>query len=219
MASGTIAYCSREDHSFPGFAVFLARLAQHHPDAEIVWAITNDIADGRNQIARDMKGDWLWFIDPDMVFAPETIERLLAHQVDAVQVLCLKRHPPHEPVLWDVTPNHVSISPVGRPRLVEVQSLGAGGTLYRRRCFEAVSDPWFEGVLGLEDTNFAQKLRAAGVPLYVDLATRVGHVTPMIVWPHYVDGQWSIRYDSMNGKSVMVPAQRRAIDVDLVGSR
>ncbi len=203
--SGTVAYCSREDHSAPLFASFLAQLAQRHPDAKILPIITNDVASGRNHAVLQAEGDWLWFIDTDMAFAADTLDRLLAHDVDIVQVLCLMRHPPHEPVLWLHDAVEKVSAPSGFPRLVEVQSLGAGGTLYRKRVFEAMPGPWFEGILGTEDTHFAQKAKAAGFTLHVDLATPVGHTTPMIVWPEYRQGQWNIRYDLMNGKQVQVP--------------
>lgn len=213
MASGTIAYCSRELDGYPTFAAHLARLCQRHPDAKLVQMVGNDIADNRNKAVMAAEGDWVWFIDVDMLFAPETLDRLLAHDVDVVQVLCLKRHPPHEPILWEHSPTEPNAIPIGRPRLVEVQSLGAGGTLYRRRVFEAMKGPWFEGILGLEDTCFAQKVRTAGFKLFVDMATPVGHTTPMVVWPVYEGGQWAIRYDAMNGQSLTLPtlAQPRII--------
>lgn len=203
--SGTIAYCSREDQIYPTFAACLTRLAQQHPDAKIVQMVSNDIADARNKAVLQAEGDWLWFIDTDMLFAPNTLERLLAHNVDVVQVLCLKRHPPHEPILWEDSAVQLSKSPRGAPRLVEVKSLGAGGTLYRRKVFEAIKGPWFEGILGVEDTNCAQKIRLAGFKLWVDLATPVGHTTPMVIWPEYMNGVWVVRYDAMNGQQLRMP--------------
>jgi hypothetical protein len=207
MASGTIAYCSREDQVYPGFAASLARLCQRHPDATVVQIVTNDIADGRNKAVMQAEGEWLWFIDTDMLFAPTTLERLLAHEVDVVQVLCLKRHPPHEPIVWEDSPTAMSVVPRGSPRLIEVQSLGAGGTLYRRTVFESMPGPWFEGILGVEDTNFAAKCKAKGFKLYVDMATPVGHTTPMVIWPVYdaASMAWSVRYDAMNGQNVTLP--------------
>ena len=203
--SGTIAFCSREDHVPPMFAACLARLAARHPDAKLLHLIGNDIADQRNKAVLQSEGDWLWFIDTDMIFAPEILERLLSHEVEFVQVLCMMRHPPHVPLLYEENEFKRNLAPVGPPRLVEVKSLGAGGTLYRKVLFETIPHPWFEGVIGTEDTNFAQKARQAGFKLYVDLASPVGHLTPMIVWPHYADGIWSTRYDAMNGQSVLLP--------------
>jgi len=202
--SGTIAYCSREDQIYPAFAAYLARLAQKHPLAKIIHIVSNDIADARNQAVLQCEGDWVWFIDCDMAFSPDTLKRLLAHGVDVVQVLCLKRHPPHEPIIWEDGPERQNVAPRGRPRLIEVQSLGAGGTLYRKACFKAMPGPWFEGILGREDTCFAAKLKAKGFTLYTDMTTPVGHTTPIIVWPEHdaLSGAWGVRYDAMNGQSV-----------------
>jgi hypothetical protein len=203
---GTVAYCSREDPVYPGFAACLARLAQRHPTAKIVQIMTNKIDEGRNAAVVQSEGDWLWFIDTDMLFAANTLERLLAHNVDLVQTLCLRRHPPHEPIMYEDAPDRPNTTVRGRPGLREVTSLGAGGTLYRRKVFESIPGPWFEGILGVEDTNFAQKARAAGFKMYVDTATPVGHTTPMVVWPQYQNGQWAIRYDAMNGQQLLIPA-------------
>jgi len=219
--TGTIAYCSREDQIYPGFSACLARLAQRHPDAKIVQMVSNDIADARNKAVLQAEGDWIWFIDTDMLFAPTTLERLLAHRVDLVQAICLKRHPPHEPIVWEDDAIESATTLRGTPRLIDVQSLGAGGTLYRRSVFETIRGPWFEGILGREDTCFAQKAKAAGFRLYVDLATPVGHTTPMVVWPDYKDGQWQVRYDAMNGQQLWIPFldQGRILTPALTGVR
>jgi len=205
--SGTIVYCSREDHAPPQFAACLARLAQRHPDAELIHMIGNDIADSRNQAVMQCVGDWVWFIDTDMLFAPKTLQRLLDTGKDVIQVLCLMRHPPNEPVLYQHSAVQRDPGLSGPPRVVEVQSLGAGGTLYRKRAFEAMPGPWFEGILGREDTNFAQKLRAAGIPLFVDLSTPVVHLTPMGVRPKYDSktGTWAVEYVATNGIGITAP--------------
>jgi len=217
MVSGTIAYCTREDHNEPMFGACLARLAQRHPDAKIVPMLGNDVADGRNKAVLNAEGDWIWFIDTDMMFASETLDRLLAHQVDVVQVFVLKRHPPHEPIVYSLDDRRAVLTgamPTGAPRLVEVPSLGAGGTLYRKRVFERIPGPWFEGVIGTEDTSFALKMRAAGFRLWVDLATPAGHQTPMVVWPHRVGDTWHVRYDAMNGHRIVIdPSQARLVSL------
>ena len=211
--SGTIAYCTREDSSYPLFGAFLAALVSQHPDCKLLPIVGNDIAASRNKAVMQSEGDWLWFIDTDMAFAPTTLQRLLAHNVDCVQVLCLKRHPPHEPILYEHESEWIQKAPLGFPGLRRVRCLGAGGTLYRKTCFERVKGPWFEGPLGLEDTNFARKLVNAGVEIYCDLATPVGHTTVTIVWPEYNPNthSWNVRYDFMNGRSVQVPFEKSLI--------
>jgi hypothetical protein len=216
MTTGTIAYCSREDHTPPMFSACLGRLLQRHPHAQLNPMICNDVASGRNQAVLNAEGDWLFFIDTDMLFASDTLDRLLAHQVDAVQAFVLKRHPPHEPLVYAADPNGgpvlKGIMPTGAPRLVEVPTLGAGGTLYRKRVFERIPGPWFEGVIGTEDTTFAQKMRIAGFRLWVDLATPCGHLTPMAIWPQRVRDTWHVKYEAMNGQSITIdPGQARLV--------
>lgn len=204
MSDGTIVYCSREDSIQPRFALDLTILAQRHPGCKVTHILTNDIANGRNQAVLDAEGEWVWFVDTDMCFAPTTLERLLTHNVDVVQALVLKRHPPHEPLVWEDGPTMQNKYPRGRPRLIEVQSCGAGGTLYRRKIFETIPGPWFEGILGTEDTTFAAKIKAAGFKLHVDMQTPMGHLTPMVIWPTYINGSWKIRYTAANNQSVVM---------------
>lgn len=203
--TGTIAYVSREDSVSPSFTTCLARLMQRHPQAFPLHGMGNDVAAARNQIVAQAQGHWLWFIDSDQVFAPDALDRLLARDVPVVQALCLMRHPPHEPVLYEDSALTRNTRPRGAPRLVKVQSLGAGGTLYRKEVFHAVPPPWFEGPTGKEDTTFAAKLRAAGFPLHVDLAVPIGHLTPMAIWPAFDGLQWSVSYRAMNGAQVSGP--------------
>lgn len=215
MAEGTIVYCSREDHIPPIFANMLGTLLQQHPDAKPLHMISNDIAEARNMAVMNAEGDWIWMIDTDMAFAPTILKKLLSYNVDVVQPLVVKRHPPHEPIFYSMEGTGAALKgqfPDGLPGLVEVPSLGAGGTLYRRKVFEGISGPWFEGIIGKEDTNFALKCRLAGFHLYTDTSTTCGHLTPMLIWPVYQDGQWLIRYDAMNGQSVtFAPNETRRI--------
>ena len=208
---GTISVASDEAARFTRFAISIQGL-EVPPGTRTLWQIGHDIAGNRNQSVRQLLesedyGDWLWFIDTDMLFAPSTLERLLAADVDMIQVLVLMRHPPHEPVLYEHSAIQRNPTLVGPPRRVEVQSLGAGGTLYRKRVFEAVAGPWFEGIIGREDTGFAQKAVAAGFKLYVDLATPAVHLTPMGIRPVYdaAAGTWAVQYDAVNGDGARMP--------------
>jgi hypothetical protein len=212
MPAGTIVYCSREDHIPPPFAKCLAQLAQRHPDAKIEQLVGNDIADMRNKAVLMCEGDWVWFIDTDMCFDPTSLERLLAHRVDVVQGFCLKRHPPHEPLVYELEDASRGAvlqgrMPKGPAYLKEVPACGAGGTLYRRQVFETIPGPWFEGICGTEDTSFALKCRLAGFRLWVDLATPYWHLTPILVSPVPVGPTWHVRYTFTNGLHLTFPME------------
>lgn len=220
--AGTIVWCSRDENVPPAFTKCLSHLAQVHPDARIVHMMGNDVADLRNRGVMAAGGEWIWFIDTDMTFDPFILKRLLANNVAVVQPLVLKRLPPHAPVLWTQTPLEQDEKPTGRPRLVEVTSIGAGGTLYRRAVFEAIEGPWFEGIIGTEDTSFAAKILKAGFKLYVDQSSACGHMTTVAVWPAYDErtGEWFIKYE-LPGGGVVIPFKSKAtvIRPQLVGAK
>lgn len=203
---GTVAYCYPEGHVEPGFTACLARLCAAMPGLFLNPVRGNDVVAGRNSAIREMKGDWIWFIDTDMEFDTDVILRLLDCQVPVVQALCLSRHPPHGAILFTTgTTRKRDEAPVGPPRVVRVKRVGPGGTLFMRSALMKIQDPWFEGAYPEEDIALSDKLVAAGITLHCDLSTPVGHITPVSVWPNYVDGKWCLRYFMANGVSINLP--------------
>lgn len=215
---GTIAFLSGEGHVWPQFSACLAGLMTHHPKAMLLHLVGTNIAQGRNRALRDMRGDWLWFIDTDMVFAPDTLDRLLLKGVDLVQPLCLLRHPPHYPVLYGELPEEPGVLKQAvlrtiQPSMVQVPAIGTGGMLLRRRVRDALADPWFEvGKIKpdelSEDLIFCRKATAAGFKCWADLTTAIGHLTPAAIWPVYKDGRWQTSYKLTTGD----PVQRSAAE-------
>jgi GT2 family glycosyltransferase len=147
--------------------------------------------------------DYLWFVDQDAKFLPETLDRLLAWQKPVVGALCLIRG--GEPC-WvmafgeqtegdkyrmlnqeaydylrrfgDCTINGPQIiDPLPPKSLVEVTFTGCHCLLIKREVLLDLEPPWFEGIPGQEDRYFCFKAREAGYPVYVDFSTFVGHVT------------------------------------------
>ena len=142
------------------------------------------IAESRNDLVRqflkhDARADWLWILDPDIVFQPDVCSRLfeVAHPTEAAIVaaaywneyddgnLCLTWHAQTEEGLRlfrrlpDVNGG------------IEIGSCGMGCTLIHRGVFEAFSgnDPWrwfghdlIGGERAGEDVTFCQRARALG---------------------------------------------------------
>lgn len=145
------------------------------------------IAAKRTSLVRGMlrrpEAAWILFLDSDMVAPPDTIARLLAHDVDVVGGLYVGRQPPHAPKTWRVSAPAGHLVPVqdftAGPGLVEVDATGTGCLLVRRRVFEVVSAPWFvadpSGVN--EDVAFCRAAQAAGFSIYCDTSLSVGHVS------------------------------------------
>jgi len=165
------------------------------------YRVTNQ---SRNLLVHKMlQGDWthILMLDSDMVFPAGTLGRLLSHDVDIVGGFYLRKVRGNLPCAArynadDGRPH--SVWPL--PRLEEVDSIGTGAILIKRRVFEDIEAPWFEykpvepewdktKVEQIsEDYVFCDKVREAGYKIHVDGSLLCGHVGPYIVWPHKVTG-------------------------------
>lgn len=160
------------------------------------------LAQAREQIAATLTGDWLFFVDDDMLFAPDLLTRLLARldefpDVDVVASLALRRWPPHYTVAGKLRPDGkaqiVTFTDTTGIARVDLTGLG-GGAVIRRSAFTRFARPWFTGGPFTEDWTFCSRLKQAGGQAAVDLEAIVGHITPIAVWPSCEDGTWSASY-------------------------
>jgi cellulose synthase/poly-beta-1,6-N-acetylglucosamine synthase-like glycosyltransferase len=181
-----------------------------------------DLAKARERIATEMSGDWLFFVDDDTLFAPDTITRLLARldahpDVDVLATFVLRRWPPHYTVAGRLNADGQTATVQHFQRgsgLVPVELTGlGGGAVIRRRAFERIAPPWFTGGVLTEDWTFCARLTQAGGHAAVDLDVLVGHITPMAVWPSKEeDGQWGVAYTPIcDGMQAITSAQAEAI--------
>lgn len=161
------------------------------------------IATSRNQVVRhfleETSGEYLWMVDADMTFQPDTVDRLLdrAQELD-VPILGglafgLNDDGDQFPVLFrlhDGKPRRVDNYPRGDT--VEVSATGAACLLIRRDVLEKMEleypTPyhWFEessdgeAEVG-EDVKFCLKASALGFPIVVDTSIVVGHVKTQVI--------------------------------------
>lgn len=166
----------------------------------------NSIAAARNTLASaalDAGAAWLWFVDDDLVFAPDSLARLLAHDVDIVGPLVARRSPPHRSIVYEdfavpPTASDADLAALlGASRMPErvtpngLQRAGVAGTaglLIAARVFERMPRPWFEAgrlvadEIG-EDVWFCLKARRAGIAIHIDPGVQLGHVASATVWP------------------------------------
>lgn len=154
--------------------------------------------------------EWVFIMDDDHFFPPETLLRLLDRNVDIVVPLYTQRQPPFYPCAWKAECDDGRFEIVrwedleGKSGLLPVISAGKAGVLIRKHVIEKLADPWFErqGLIG-EDHFFFKKAREAGFGVYVDLDNALEHFTPMKVRPHRnALGQWCGAVDLKRGVSV-----------------
>jgi hypothetical protein len=156
----------------------------------------------RNEAIQRMEGDWLLFIDDDMVWRPNAVAQLVAIReeldLDMVGGLCFRRTPPHQPTLY--MREHPNEGPYNflekwDSDVVEVDATGLAFCLIHKRVFERIAGtpmpplaergasgpPQFfswQGRLG-EDLRFCQDAKTSGSKIYVDTRIEIGHIAEM----------------------------------------
>jgi GT2 family glycosyltransferase len=179
-----------------------------HRGAEISLESGPRVAEARCQIVDAFartKCDWLWMVDDDMGFEPDTLDRLMdaadPETRPMVGALCFigGEGSRVRPTLYNFTTaegdmEHVMDYP--RDTLVKIGSTGAACVLIHRSVFAAMKArfgvlpdgranpyPWFQegafnstgGAYG-EDTAFFLKASALGIPLHVHTGIRCSHM-------------------------------------------
>jgi hypothetical protein len=154
----------------------------------------------RNECVQRMRGDWLLFIDDDMVWRPDAVGRLIAtfeeNDLDMLGGLCFRRSEPYQPTLYmRERPNEGAynfLESWPEDEVVEVDATGMAFVVIRKRVFEMIaggpmppyeirkgSPPNFfrwEGQMG-EDLRFCQDAKAAGARIWVTTGIEIGHVS------------------------------------------
>ena len=146
------------------------------------------IVNQRNELAKNamaMGATHVLFIDDDMRFPADAIDRLLAHDKDIVAVNYPTRKFPIQPVAFanDKTNDRVVTQP-DSTGLEKVASVGMGLMLVKTDVFVKIGMPYFmigfspatEAYTG-EDIFFCRKARAAGFDVHIDhdLSKEVKH--------------------------------------------
>lgn len=158
----------------------------------------------RNEAVQRMDGDWLLFIDDDMVWPPEAIGRLIQsftdNDLDMLGGLCYRRSKPYQPTLYmrqSPTSGLYTFLEKWDPGIIEVDATGTAFLIVHKRVFEAIADtpmpplearqtmppPNFfrwEGYLG-EDLRFCQDAKTAGCRIWVDTNLEIGHVAEVTI--------------------------------------
>jgi GT2 family glycosyltransferase len=134
--------------------------------------------------------DWIFYVDDDQIFQPDTLMKLLADNKPVVSgAYCAKHHPFPPHVYWQnengtVVPRSVK----GESGLLSVGSVGAGALLVKREVIESMDCPWW--TLGQihkdkwgDDVDFCRRVHKAGFEIWIDLDVQVGHKLNGTVWP------------------------------------
>jgi Anp1 len=160
---------------------------------------TQDTAESRNQMtaaALAEGAEWLLWIDADMVFPPDALVRLLAHNVDIVGADYRRRAPPYPRIGKPITTleawRDIHKTPLVVPsRLTEVTMLGLGLMLVKAEVLQRMGQPSFIRAwlldqatptnptgFSTEDGYLCGHARHLGYKVWcdLDLSNDVGHI-------------------------------------------
>lgn len=173
-------------------------------------------AHGRNIIIHQaLKHDatHVLFIDDDMAFPKDSLNRLLEHDVDCVSGLYLRREYPHQPLIFDYADDEgrclYTYLEGNEEGLKPIVAAGLGFCLIKTAVFKKMEQPWIRlGELDpqewCDDIGFFNRFREAGFQAYCDMNCRIGHIATMIVWPNYgEDDKWYTGYDTGSSKGMI----------------
>lgn len=131
--------------------------------------------------------EYIFFLDSDLTFPPNTLMALLAHKKDIVGAGYARRVPPHNNLIEAMPAALVIAPPTEAPPpagLVEVLALPGGVMLIRASVFDMLKPPYYRWAcledgesLGLysgpampgEDQVFCLRARGAGFRIWADL--------------------------------------------------
>jgi hypothetical protein len=200
-------------------ASFYDELTQvERPDHTVVsHAVGLYVNENRHQLAEHaiaLGADWIWYVDDDHCFRPDTLTRLLAHDVDIVSGLYVRRVAPFLPVFYeheDADGEVLKHCFTSHDRgLKPVLAVGAGCLLVKTHVHQTLGAPYWRvnqtatGDMVGEDIDFCRRARQAGFTVWCDMEAPIGHYITAIAYPHQPQpGEWTIRLRDAKGSPIV----------------
>lgn len=153
------------------------------------------IYDSRNRLAEyavRIEADYILWLDSDMTFPPDTLERMMKvldehKDIDILSGLYFRRSTPFTPVAFDVLETDEdgvlkfeNMDDVP-DELREVAGCGFGGVLMKTDCLFDIAGKegpvWFSPLANVgEDCAFCMRARKYGYKIYLDPSIEFGHM-------------------------------------------
>lgn len=178
------------DQVAAGFAQSLAVLQKGGNETAIMFQVGSLIYDARNKLAKQaikMGADYTMWFDSDMIFAPDTMIKLLEHDAPIVSGAYFRRSPPYHLVAFDKCDmENREWTDLELPSdTVKCGGVGFGCVLVKTSVlFEVAAkyQTWFEPLNGLgEDLSFCWRARQCGYDILLDPKITCGHVGHIVV--------------------------------------
>ncbi len=155
------------------------------------------IAENRNYCvvqAQKNKSDYIFMVDDDMTFPPDTLERMLNRGKEVIGVNSYSRCLPLSSTVGLMDKKGEYMHPDKHTAwemqipdyLFEAYFVGTGIALIDMKVFKKIKKPYFEftydkngQVIHGEDGNFCRKVKEAGIGVWCDGSIEVGHLGDM----------------------------------------
>lgn len=187
-------------------ALFCQSLAllQRAGDTMIGFEVGSLVYNARNNLARQAikaEADWVLWLDSDMVFSPDFLQRMLAvcqeNNIDFLTALCFRRKPPYTPTLFDRLEkiekgaSYTALLSVPDGRF-QVGGCGFAGVLMSTDVLLSVASKFdgrmFDPINGFgEDVAFCWRARQCGYEIWCDSKIEMGHVGQCVVTRGFFD--------------------------------
>lgn len=181
-------------------ALFCQSLAllQRAGDTMVGFEVGSLVYNARNNLARQAiqsEADWVLWLDSDMVFTPDLLQRMLKvcteNHIDFLTGVCFRRKPPYTPCLFDrldkidkgASYTTFMSVPDG---IFKVGGCGFAGVLMSADVLLGVAAKYhgrmFDPLEGFgEDVSFCWRARQCGYDIFCDSSIELGHVGSCVV--------------------------------------
>ena len=184
--------------------ILIAIPSDEHPDHEFVQSLLSLRPVGQVEIkqqagslvylSREMLAvyaidhgfDYVLWLDDDMVFGPDLLEKLIEDDVDMAAGLFVQRRYPYEPAIWkkivcgDEGRENERYEDYPENELFEIDACGMAAVLVKTEVIRKVYETYyrtFEPISGYgEDISFCIRAKNCGFKLWCDSRIKVGHV-------------------------------------------
>jgi FkbM family methyltransferase len=127
--------------------------------------------------------DYLFAVDHDVTFKPDTLKKMLQHDVDMVAGIYRQRTPDQHIEIYDLNQQRMKMEALVGRGLVQIGGCGFGCVLVKKEVMVKVGYPQFEYHPALdhnntisEDNDFCKKAANAGFSIWCDPSILCGHI-------------------------------------------
>ena len=164
------------------------------------------VYDARNQAAQkavNEKYDYVLWLDSDMTFEPDLMERMVQSigDKDFLTALCFARRPPFKPCIFNkleaeregigIMPHAENWFDYPRDQIVEVAGAGFACVLQKVEMLDVMLTTYgvpFFPIAGLgEDLSFCYRAKQIDYKMYADTSLKIGHIMRISVDENFRD--------------------------------